>query len=122
MTKDRIGALAARITNDFMYADFSGKLESQVILIQTIDSCAKNVTRRGEPFSFKGTGLTESSNGGLVDNPAGLRHLIDKGWIVEERRPDLTADDGVVHEDGAPVVLKLTEALLDDLESYLAEA
>lgn len=89
--------------------------ESEIIACQAIKSCRSNHERRGEAFSWCGSGLTRVSGGGLMDNPAGLQKLLDDGCVVVEPYVgEASPPKGtVVDSKGKPLVLRVTQRLLE---------
>ena len=90
-----------------------GNVEAETIAWQTINACRLNLDRHGDAFSWYGSQLDRSS--GTVDNPKGLRDLVNDGCIVIEAytghlppSPNTATD-----ESGHPLILRVTDALLD---------
>ena len=90
------------------------KSEAEHIACQAITSCALNHRKHGDAFSWQGTGTKSVSGGGLANNPAGMRLLLDDDCIVlEPYDGPLTPPEDIVHDDrGRPMVIRVTNRLL----------
>jgi len=116
----KILAMADRIEDNFTLCDFAGVSEAEVIVQQMLHSCRFHLKALGRAVTFKGRGLGRVTGGGLRDNPAGLRIVIDRGW-ARETSWDIETEEDCYRVDGCPVVLIPTEKLLADLEAFLPE-
>ncbi len=96
--------------------------EAEVIACQTISACCVNCRRHGEALSWYGDGLLDVSGAGNVNNPGGLRRLIDDECIViESYEGSLEAPGDVVCDKGGkPLVLRVTQQLLEYVAKFCA--
>jgi len=89
--------------------------EAETIACQVICSARANHRRCGDAFSWQGSGTQCRSGAGLVDNPHGLKLLLDDECIIldpysgEQVPPERT----VYNAEGQPMVIRPTFHLLE---------
>jgi len=117
-TIDRIERINAAMPDSFVLCEFAGKTEAEAMVFQTLRACAVNYEKHGAAFSFKSKKLGKVTGGGLGDNPAGYRILLERRWIEEKPSP-VDAHSGTLTLDDRPIGIFPTDQLLSDLESHL---
>ena len=85
------------------------KAEPEIIAAQTLKACGNNLKKHGIPFSFYSKTLDHWKNKEHV------QFLVDQGMLTESWLVGLEIDvpEGVVEEDGNPMVLKCTPELVN---------
>jgi len=91
--------------------------EAETIAAQCLASCAYNLKKHGDAFSFQGVGTQMTGGMGLVDNPKGMRSVVQDGSIIVEPyegpiQPDNGGRDIVRNEHGKWMCLRVTESLI----------
>lgn len=115
-------SIAKKLKDSWSLCEFAGKSEAEFMVWGTISAAIVNLRDRGVPCSFKAGSCDSISGGGLANNPAGYRILLDRGWIEEQ-----VFDSAAVNppEDsnirGKTTVIWPTRRLLDDLKSHLSK-
>jgi len=122
MNTDLLIAVADRITTGMELCGSRWKMcEAEVIALQAICSCRKNLADDGEAISWAGPNLMSVCGGGVVDNGAGLQKLVDE-WmlLVEPYEGDLSPPINCQRDaDGKPLVLRVTGSLLQYVDSFI---
>lgn len=92
--------------------------EAEVIATQTILACDNNLSEIGDAFSWMMSSAMSGRRMCGTDNWKGLEKLQNDGSIViEQYRGVGVPPDGVAREDGVPLVARVTDSLLDYVES-----
>jgi hypothetical protein len=94
-----------------------GNCEAETIAMQCLASCAYNLKKHGDAFSFQGVGTKMRFGNGLSDNPKGMQSLLQDGSIIAEpyEGPVVPENGGkttVLDEHGKWVCLRVTESLI----------
>lgn len=109
-TIEQIKEKAKLIRDNWAICEFTGDIESEVMIVQTLHACVKNHKDHGTAFSIKSPSVERGYTpmGGGIDNARGYRKLIDRGYIIEGGR------------DGETVIYPTT-VLIDALDTHLAK-
>jgi hypothetical protein len=91
--------------------------EAETIAAQCLASCAFNLKKHGDAFSFQGVGTRITGGMGIVNNPKGMNSLISDGSIIVEPydgpvKPDNGGKDIVLDDHGRWMCLRVTESLI----------
>ncbi len=100
------------------YGQFMGSkwqnCEAEVIAMQTIGACAKNLTDHGEAMSWLSRSATSGRQMCGTNNSHGLGLLLADGSLIEESYdgPLTPPDNTAIDDKGNPRVLRVTDELL----------
>lgn len=90
--------------------------EAEVIAMQTICACARNLKDHGEAISWQGNGTLVGRQQCGTNNANGLNLLLRDGMIISEEfigTLEPSEPDKIATKDGKYLVLRCTEKLLN---------
>lgn len=101
--------LKARIKDNWslcqLFEGTPAAAEAEAMVAQTFRAAVISQEKWGEPFSFRGAGVSACHGGGLADNRSAYDMLLDKGYFVEEQREGKT-------------VIFITQKLVEFLDAF----
>ncbi|MEO6077184.1 MAG: hypothetical protein ABIP54_00155 [Candidatus Andersenbacteria bacterium] len=94
--------------------------EAEVIAMQTIVACCSNHKKHGDALSWLGRSATVGRQVCGTDNSRGLQMLVTDGSIViEQYKGSLRPSDNTSDDGGVPLVLRVTNSLLEYANSFI---